>query len=384
VDLSSLRAVFRAQLGKAGRGEPVTELQAAAAMSAFLLYNEDGELLVPTQAPSLKAKARMAAALSGRSAATSAKLWRQFQEHGSIFIEQPGGRGPRRANEEELLIALEPLVKQHVRQVLLESHTQDWVTRRSLQGFIRDTTGVEVSLTAVSRLCGAWGLEYGRLRRPQAARTPQRLLQRDTAVLQLSKAVQARHLLMSVDESYANAGSTTAYSFYPASTPFATFAQPAGLGRRICFIQGIYENGLAGKPGDLVVGDITSEAPHAELMFAAQQRLGGGDYHGNFNHAVFMAWMPRRLIHWARHFHPHLLEGHPGALQARKLCIMLDNAPYHTGSTEHMVAGEELRFNPMSCTRKVLYEGLLLAGCPPLVVSHTLPPRAAATKTCCQ
>ena len=50
---------------------------------------------------------------------------------------------------------------------------------------------------------------------------------------------------------------------------------------------------------------------------------------------------------------------------------MLDNAPYRTASTAHLVDGEDLRFNPLTSTKKVLFEGMERAGCKALVVVHS-------------
>jgi hypothetical protein len=94
-----------------------------------------------------------------------------------------------------------------------------------------------------------------------------------------------------------------------------------------------------------------------------------GDYHGNFDHATFMKWVRNRFLPWAAAAHPALLEGAPGAAAA-KVCLMLDNAPYHVGSTENLVAGADLRFNPLTVTKRKLFVGLRLAGCASLDVPH--------------
>jgi hypothetical protein len=51
--------------------------------------------------------------------------------------------------------------------------------------------------------------------------------------------------------------------------------------------------------------------------------------------------------------------------------LKLDNAPYHIGTTENLVAGPSLRFDPLKCTKKELFKGLMLATCKALEVSHT-------------
>lgn len=264
-------------------------------------------------------------------------------------------------------------------EVLLEAESPCWVTRRSLQAFIRDTTGMEVTRKDLSRLCQAWGLEYGRLRRPSSAVTPKRSLQRDVALCQLRRAITGKHLIYAADESYANANHTFEDSFHIAGSPFATFARAkgCGLGERLCFIQAVGMNGLAGMPDDLVavVGDIDTPQPHGEMMFAAKKKVGS--YHGNFTHPIFIKWLLNRLVPWAQAAHPGLLTGAPGSA-ASKLCLMLDNAPYHTGSSEHLVAGPELRFNPLSSTKGVLFEGMAKAGCASLNVSHSYTPVGAA------
>ena len=128
-------------------------------------------------------------------------------------------------------------------------------------------------------------------------------------------------------------------------------------------------------PSDLVgiVGDVDSPEPHCEMMFAAQQCVG--DYHGNFTHAIFLKWLRNRFIPWALHAHPQLAVGPPGA-QPAKLCLMLDNAPYHTGSTEG--GGGGLRFNPLTAPKGALFAGMAQAGCAALQVTHTFAAQGGA------
>ena len=377
--LDRLRATFRERLGSAGRGARVTEMQAAVMISAFLLYNSDGSASAPLHALSQRARARVAAFLTGRDERTAEKLWALYQEHGRIVLEEPGVRGTRRPNEAELL-ALEPRVKEHVREVLLQRDVPCWVTRRSLQALIRDASGIDASFRTVSRLCAAWGLEYGRLRRPAAALTPKRRLQRDVAICQVRLAIAAGHTLLAADESFCNSSKAHEDSFHIAGSPFASFARARsgrGLGERLCFIQAVGEQGLCGVPEDLpgIVGDIETRLPTAEVMFAAKR--GVGEFHGNFSGSIFLKFLLHRFIPWALARYPDLATGPPGAL-ARKLCLMLDNAPYHTASSAHLVDGEDLRFNPLTSTKKVLFEGMERAGCKALVVVHSYAVAGAA------
>ena len=128
--------------------------------------------------------------------------------------------------------------------------------------------------------------------------------------------------------------------------------------------------GLAGMPKGLaaVVEDISTPMPTCEMMFAAKEKVG--DYLGNFDHPSFMAWLEFRFVQWAKATFPVLLKGIPGARE-KKLCLKLDNAPYHIGTTENLVAGPSLRFDPLKCTKKELFKGLMLATCKALEVSHT-------------
>ena len=379
---SALRETFLAALGPRGGTAPVTAMQAAVAISGFLMYDDNGALLVPSTARSLTARALAASSLIGRSNKATLRLWRNFEEQGRIIIEQPGTRGPRRPNEAQLL-ALEPLVIKHVEGELRIKDVPSWVTRRSLIAFISETTGIKVGLNTVSRLIKAWGLEYSRLRRPPAAVTAKRVLQRDVAVCQLFELMQRRCYIVCADESYCNERENREYSLHPAKLPFATFARAtgSGLGRRLCFIHAICEGGLAGMPDDLVgvVGNVDSAQPHCEMMFTAQE--SAGDYHGNFDHVVFMKWVMNRFIPWARAAHPELAQGAQGAL-TRKLVLMLDNAPYHTGSTETLVPLPGLRFNPLSTSKKALLCGMALAGCALLKVKHTYTPVGSVHPVC--
>ena len=95
------------------------------------------------------------------------------------MLEGLGGRGPRRANEVELR-ALVPLVLKHVLAELLDKDVPAYVTRRSIQAFISNATGIDASIKSIARLCAAWGLNYGRLVRPPHATREKRILARAT------------------------------------------------------------------------------------------------------------------------------------------------------------------------------------------------------------
>ena len=88
-----LRACFREGLGAPGQGGLVTELQAVAALSAFLLFNSGAQCLEALPALSLKAQARVA--LSGRSERTAEKPWRLSRRAAALLwmCLARGGRG---------------------------------------------------------------------------------------------------------------------------------------------------------------------------------------------------------------------------------------------------------------------------------------------------
>ncbi len=191
-----------------------------------------------------------------------------------------------------------------------------------------------------------------------------RQLQRDVAVCQVRRSLQSGHVLLSSRMSFFTMRARGASSACTPRALPATFARAtgAGLGDRLCFVHAVGNGGLAGMPSDLVgiVGDVDTPAPHCEMMFAAQQRVG--DYHGNFTHAIFLKWLRNRFIPWVLHAHPHFAVGPPGA--QLQLCLVLDNALYHTGSTEG--GGGGLRFDPLAAPKRAL-----LAGCAALHVTHT-------------
>jgi len=366
-----LRTCLRQHLGAVGRGAPVTELQAAVALAAFLMYNHDGECIAPPHATNWMAKAQLASFLTGRHEDTLRKVWESFEKYGRIVLEDSKVRGPRRPNE-DVLKALEPEIRRHVEETLLQSDVPMWVTRQSLKAVIRDLTNIECSYRTITRLCSEWGLEYGRLERPRHALTQKRLLARDVVLCQIRVAMMKGHIVCSADETFDNARTSLTHSFHPRGLPFSTFARAtgAGLGGRLCLMHALTPLGLAGMPKDLaaVVGDISTPMPTCEMMFAAKEKVG--DYHGNFDHATFMAWLEFRFVQWAKATFPDLMKGIPGAHE-KKLCLKLDNAPYHIGTTENLVAGPSLRFDPLKCTKKVLFKGLMLATCKALEVSHT-------------
>ena len=93
------------------------------------------------------------------------------------------------------------------------------------------------------------------------------------------QALLGGHVLLSADESFCYARQFRQFSLHPAVVshlPPLPALLGAAPGNRLCLVHAVGADGLAVVPSDLVaiVGDVDSQAPHCEMTFAAQQRVG--------------------------------------------------------------------------------------------------------------
>lgn len=362
-------------LGKRERGEKVTREQVILAVAGFLLYDVDGKLVIAPEVHSDKDRYNVAAQLSGLSPNTAKKYVELFREAGVVVLEVPGARGPAKHDAAEL-DALDEPVKEWVRKTLSDKEEPMWITRKLIQDFIYQTSGVFASFTRITKLCKAWGLSYGRLERAPTTHDPLRFLLRRVALLEYSHHVRLGNMVMEMDESYDNARKALTHSFHIDGSPFAAFArqQGAGTGPRLCWAQAFGKKGYGVFPGtprpDL--GDIKTVTPTCEMMFMANANVG--DYHDNFNHEVFKDWLNNRFIPFVIKTDPAVLTGVPGARLAAGSgwILRLDNAPYHCVTTTNLnPAMGNIRFDPRKVTKIVLIDALQALGCVSLDVNHT-------------
>jgi transposase len=183
--LFQTRVEFEAARGTRSRGLGVPREQVLLAVAAFLLYDSDGKLVIAAEAHSNKERYAAAAKLSGLAPNTAKKYVELFRAAGEVVLEKPGERGPRKADA-ALLDALNEPVKEWVRKLLADKSDPIWITRKLIQDFIFEQSGVFASFKRISKLCDAWGLTYGRLQRAPNTRDPLRSLLRRVTLLDWS------------------------------------------------------------------------------------------------------------------------------------------------------------------------------------------------------
>lgn len=368
---------FETARGGRGRGVITTHGQQLLAIGGYLLYDASGKLQIAAAAPSETTRLLAGMRLSGLSRGTVTSVVAQFKLLGAVKAEAPGKRGPRSPNLEEL-IAMEGEVRQWVAAQLSDHDQPRWVTRHSLCRYIWGRTGLAVSSQRNSELVKHWGLEYGELTRSPHASTPARYLWRRVALYQQRWRLLQGNAEGTFDESFANQRLGFTHSFYCRGSPFAAWAtrRGAGLGKRICWMHGLWEKGMCGGLENLpAVGDITSSLPHCEMMFEAGTGDDPKDYHGNFNSGVFRQWVGNRLIPWFKHAFPHWAQGKPGQHFdcGKGFAAKFDNASYHGEATANLdPAAGPVRFDPHRLSKPELFAAMAAVGCKSLTVpAHT-------------
>jgi transposase len=374
---SAARTTFFSRLGGAGngggggraRGAPIS---AALATAALALY------IVEQEASSPSAAVHAAARASGLSAPSVRKLVRRYEATGGVVTEDVAQRGAGSPLHPLSTAATASRCKAavaHYVSTALSSDTPSWVTRQGVQAMLSRTLGLHLSLPRVGRLLAHLGYAFRPLSPKRHGVVPAfRVLLRRIFVIQLARAAALERdglaALVFADESYANVKQVLTRSYAPAADPSASWAKGGGLGRRLCFIHALSRGGLLAPLGvpSPPLGDVRGEYASAEMMFAAQKGGSVGDYHGNFNHSIFMGWVLCRLI-------PALRARFPRAFDPSsdfRVFLGTDNAPYHVGSTasyDHIdghhygfgaVAG---RFDPLALPKSELVARLRAAGC---------------------
>ena len=359
------QTAFEAERGKRKHGAMVTRDQVLLALSGFLLFNAEGRLVIKDRVHNDKERYEVAAGLSGLAANTVKKYVVVFREHGCIVLEPPGRRGPAKPDS-DTLNALNDVARDWVENLLKDESNPIWITRKYIQDFIFQQSGVFASFKRISFLCDAWGLQYGRLARAPKAHDKSRALFRRIALLQWAHRVRQGIKIYTMDESYDNVRKSLEMGWHLKGSAFAAFAvqKGAGSGPRLCWAHACCDDGtgFCVEPGTPrpALGDIETEAPTAEMMFAAN--LAVGDYHDNFNAAVFMKWLRNRFIPMIKAKDPAVLTGASGA--NLRHALRLDNAPYHVVTTPNFdPAKGDFRFDPRTLSKGDLVDAMMAVGC---------------------
>ena len=355
--------------GKRKHGAIVTRDQVLLALQGFLLYDAEGRLVIKDRINSDTERFQVAADLSGLAVNTVKKYVVAFREQGRIVLEPPGRRGPGKPDA-ATLNALNDAVRDWVEELLRDDYNPVWITRKYIQDFIYEQCGVFASFKRITFLCDAWGLEYGRLERAPKAHDKSRALFRRIALLQWSFFKRMGNKIYTMDESYDNVRKTLEMGFYMKGSPFATFAvqKGAGAGPRLCWAHACCDDGsgFCVEPGTPrpALGDVETETPTCEMMFAANVAVG--DYHDNFNKEVFMKWLKNRFIPMIKAKDPLVLTGAPGARLDAGLghLLRLDNAPYHVSTTTNLDPDEgDIRFDPRTLSKAGLVDAMSVTDC---------------------
>jgi hypothetical protein len=270
---------------------------------------------------------------------------------------------------------MEPRVREWVRTQLQETDEPAWVTRQAIQDFIYEEIGVRASFRRISKLCDAWELDYSRLERAPVALDPLRAFKRRIHIMQRRQAIIDGTILFYLDESFANLRLQNAFSYHPRGSAFSQFAmrRGSGLGKRLCFVHVLGTEGLC-RSDDYTdspeLGDVSSPKRSCEMMFSAAPGGSTGDYHGNFDHAIFMSYMESRFLPWILWRYPDIMDGPPGARKPH-VGLVLDNAPYHVGTTTVLDPAASLRFDPRSLNKSDLIDAMNAADLFEITVQHS-------------
>jgi len=254
----------------------------------------------------------------------------------------------------------------HVRELLLDSDTPVWITRKSIQQFLHDKLCIHRSIRSLSKWLDKWGLEWQELKRPPAGAlnaTRMELMRR--FLIQIDYCIRMGYFLGSQDESYANQRLSKSMSFAPRGQPYGKWAPTSGggLGQRVCFLAVLMEAGILGDLNDMAaVGDIDSDHAHSFTIFMAKEAGHVGDYHGNFDWPVFYKWVMHRLFPALTRCYPNCV----GPYATETVAIIMDNASYHLQSTDCID-----NFHPETVKRSQLIEWMDNAGCKQIDVQHS-------------
>lgn len=365
--VEATRAALRAQLGEPSRGRVLGAMHSAAAIGAWLAAGGSGK----GGRLSLSARAEAAAEATGISVNTVEKIISTLLRTGALYAEDTSRRGhgsERYLDVSALTEAQREAVSAHVQAALKQPSRRPDVTRMAVQRFILAEFGVDWSVDRVGCLLGDLGFAYGELKRVAGgAPSPARVLQKRIYIIQLHDALAAGHILVWIDESYANVRMANGMGWAEKDGMAAASVTTDGPGDRLCFIHGISRYGLIGQVGVDAPYGSTDPRATGYMIFPAQKG-GKADYHGNFDGAIFMAWVRNRLLPAVKAQFPDAF----GPARTRHLTMVFDNAKYHCGTTADLAPLDprERRWHPLGLGKPALFEQLRALGCDSLAVAH--------------
>ncbi len=303
---------------------------------------------------------------------TARKYAASFDEHGKIVPEDTSKRGAGSASYVGLIGRIDPDVEAEIRadaEASLREKEPLHVTRLLVQSEFMEKQDLYVSLKRAGKLLARWDFDHGEIDPlPGGAPNPARELKQEIFVLQVDRAIKAKHHLYCIDESYANVRLNHTRGYAKKGEMKAAWVKGGGLGQRLCFIHAIGEDGLlCGPDGNVVsvaLGDKATTAPTAELMFAAQKGGDTGDYHGNFDGDVFMDWTKNRFVPALRAKHPKAF----GPKATEHVSVVVDNANYHHRRSKAAAGG--VGGSLEAANRSEIIDKLKAAGCKKLSVTQ--------------
>jgi len=283
---------LRALVGEPGQGVVVPYERVLICLTAY--YRAGGALKLADAEADDRTRARFAATVSDLSEKTVRALVRRWEDTGELPVEAPGVRGAAAAayeRWERLPDDARAAVERHVMQNVTVNQQPFSYTRQVLKVFLEDEYGADASLRVCGRLLFRWGFEYGDYAREQLGGSrPARMVAKQIHLVQLDNAIKKKHVIMCLDETYANIRLAYYRGYAPAGNrAAAAVPKCGGLGDRICYVNAVGEAGLlvggharndeSGAWTFPVNGDTQPDALFGgELMFEAAS--GAGDYHG--------------------------------------------------------------------------------------------------------
>lgn len=363
----SANRAFRKSLAKwtalrpaATKGSSVTEIDAALALAGWFLYDEDGNLIVPRFARHDGAREAAAGILSGRSRKVVMKVMEHLSATGELYETDTSKRGRASLeyhDDDRITDVMKAAIYEYVDEAR-SAETATYVSRLSVQLLLTDRFGVRASLARVGRVLRSMNIEYKKVKGAHnRTNNPVYKLWSKVFVLQMHYAIAHDHELLFVDESYAHENGALNRTWTFADSDEVSWLRKGGNGRRVCFINAIHRTGFlvnhddAGNYLSPPVGNIDGVWPTTEMLFHAGKGGSKGDYHGNFDAAIFSKWVHNRLI-------PALKQ----RFSDKHVCVVMDNAPYHCATRDTGASGA-YRFNPKGCTKAALFDGLRRVGC---------------------
>ena len=336
-------------------------MQIVLALAPLFLIDFKNAVLLPPVLSTDDELYEAGALLSGLGKTKVRSVWLHFKETRELYLEEPFARGPGPLSKEEEL-HIEDQIQAWVRTELMASDEPAWITRQNVKDKVRELTGYDLSFEYIGLLCHQWGLDYGRLGSPPHAVSLLRKIKRRLHVLVLASLIStANYDIYDADQSYIGVRDTHMMSFYISAEPWGKFGstrKSGAQGDRLCFMHAIGPKGMAGAADTCAsLGDTTSPEPNCWMAFAAIKKIG--DYHGNFNAGIFMAWVKLRFFEYVKATYPGIdTLGYAG----KKVCLTIDNAAYQCATTEDMTEGEE-RFNPLKLSIAKLVECMIAIDC---------------------